>query len=453
MQQPHERTGLLSSNESDDTANNDAKPTSSPSYGLVADNGDAAALSSDGKTDLSALPLKKQASNRILSLDQFRGYVVLLLIAVPAVGFGNDSPAFFRHNGSGFSLADSIMPHFYIMVGFAMRLTLTRLAKREGVMAAIKKQLVRSGRLFAIGLVYYGVDGFASYSGTNGFQSSWWTVILQILYGRSVWQTLTTMALCQILLLPVIVRPVSWRAAYALLLLVIYIACEFSFWFEYTTPWGNYIDGGVVGCLVWSVAVLAGSFLNDFSEWAAPRISHVHVQNKASMAKRILLLCLPLVVAAVVTMSFGIGLSALPQSWSPVCLDFANGRASVPCPSDAGVVSLPFSQYNPIVSVFSFSMPKSTFTYQIFGIGWSIVVYLVFFIASDIFGLTWSFFNVLSATALQMYIFNDYGFGFTDGIIPSDSPAWCALLFLPISLLININIAYFLFNNKWFIHL
>src|SRR5687768_11812016 len=64
--------------------------------------------------------------SRIISLDQFRGYMVAGMILVNFLGSFQCVPTVFKHLNTHFSYADSIMPSFHFAVGFALRLVLLK---------------------------------------------------------------------------------------------------------------------------------------------------------------------------------------------------------------------------------------------------------------------------------------------------------------------------------------
>ena len=70
----------------------------------------------------------KPATNRIASLDQFRGYTVAGMFLVNFVGSFAVTPLILKHHNTYCSYADTIMPQFFFAVGFAFRLTFGRRA-------------------------------------------------------------------------------------------------------------------------------------------------------------------------------------------------------------------------------------------------------------------------------------------------------------------------------------
>lgn len=82
-------------------------------------------LISQAKGDVEAAQPRQQqpkssTKERIVSLDQLRGFVVLMLMTRPVISYLDAVPPIFKHTDRFFSLADAIMCHFVTMVGFAM---------------------------------------------------------------------------------------------------------------------------------------------------------------------------------------------------------------------------------------------------------------------------------------------------------------------------------------------
>ena len=63
------------------------------------------------------------AGQRIISLDQFRGYTVLGMFLVNFVGGFEATHYLLKHHNTFCSYSDTIMPQFLFAVGFAFRLT------------------------------------------------------------------------------------------------------------------------------------------------------------------------------------------------------------------------------------------------------------------------------------------------------------------------------------------
>ena len=383
--------------------------------------------------------------DRIASLDQFRGWVVLSMITADAIGDMWNTPKVLTHQNTFFSWADAIMPRFFLMVGFAMELTLRRTVAKQGVRAMIKKQLKRSAVLILIGFFYYGLDGFETYA---QLQESWWRIFEYLLWGMEFFQTLTVIGIAQILILPVITRPWPWR----LLLFVVYHALYFGFdmagWFPLL--W-DYVDGGSVGAFSYATVMIFGTFFVDWRVWAVHQLRpHGYLRRRAiswHKVQQIARVCAPLLLAGVVLMVAGVSLSTLPQSASPACS--TRDRVFVPCP-DVSVVSWPFvvPSSETLISMWTLTKRNSTNTFALFAAGWAVPAYLVFFVLADCFDITVPVLNVLGQSALLMYLLQDVPIRFAHAIFPPDSPAWILALLVPMVLAMAITIAYYLKNHN-----
>ena len=402
----------------------------------------------------AAGPSSDKFGGRIASLDQFRGLTVLTLLIVPVLGSLDAMPSIFKHNGDYFSFADAIMPRYYVAVGYAMQLSLSKAAARQGRKAMVLKQLSRSATLYFIGLLYHGLPGFPAYAGPGGLQENWWYLFEWLIWGRSLYETLTIIAVAQVLILPVITRPWQWRAAYFFVLHAIYIAGDYTFHFERN---GQYIDGGSFGTFSWATVMLVGTFLHDLTEWAnlrnhADPVDVRHAPWRETLRK-VAYLCAPMVLLALALMAAGIAFSAIWQSLSPACYIKYDRSVFVPC-LDGSYPSWPFVVPSiDTVSMFTMSQPSATFTIQLFGAGWAIVpAFLGCFIVADLFGHSFNVLNVLSYNALLMYILCDLGNTLAASIIPYDSPAWLVIVALAISLTVNLTIAYYLRRHNLYLH-
>src|SRR5262245_51633367 len=97
--------------------------------------------------------------SRIASLDQFRGYTVLGMLFVNFLGGYRAIHPVFQHHNTYCSYADTIMPQFFLAVGFAFRLVILRRLASQGPRAAYGHAARRSLGLILLGLVLYHLDG------------------------------------------------------------------------------------------------------------------------------------------------------------------------------------------------------------------------------------------------------------------------------------------------------
>src|SRR5436309_2824279 len=102
---------------------------------------------------------ERPVPQRIVSLDQFRGYTVLGMFLVNFVGGFVVTPAVLKHYNTYCSYADTIMPQFFFAVGFAYRLTLLRRLQSAGPRAAYGHAVARNLGLILLGFVIYHLDG------------------------------------------------------------------------------------------------------------------------------------------------------------------------------------------------------------------------------------------------------------------------------------------------------
>src|SRR5262245_1271340 len=100
-----------------------------------------------------------EPTSRIASLDQFRGYTVLGMFLVNFVSGYHCVPRWLHFEHTYCSYHDTIMPQFFLAVGFALRLTFLRRRAAEGAAAAYRKTVKRGLGLMLLGVVVYHLTG------------------------------------------------------------------------------------------------------------------------------------------------------------------------------------------------------------------------------------------------------------------------------------------------------
>jgi len=96
----------------------------------------------------------KQSSQRLISLDVFRGITIALMILVNSSG--NTSPYYWLEHSAwnGCTFADLVFPFFIVIVGISSVLALTNLkAKGCSTSRLLEKVVRRSGYIFLMGLL------------------------------------------------------------------------------------------------------------------------------------------------------------------------------------------------------------------------------------------------------------------------------------------------------------
>jgi hypothetical protein len=151
------------------------------------------------------------------------------------------------------------MPQFYIVVGFSMELTHRRLRAKKGFRAMLLKQLRRSRTLYLIGLLYHSVDDQKSWVDLG---DNWPQLFLQPILSRALFQTLTIIAVTQLVILPVITRPAWIRVCYLIGTMAFYMLGQWAFWLKY--QWAHGIDGGSFGVFSWASIMIVGTLLYDW---------------------------------------------------------------------------------------------------------------------------------------------------------------------------------------------
>ena len=155
-------------------------------------------------------------------------------------------PANLSHHNTFCIYADTIMPQFFFAVGFAYRWTFLRRAASHGQPAAYRHALTRNLKLLALGVLIYGV-----FSGA----------FLTPHFLDTTFQTLTTIAVTSLWVMPVISRGASIRVAFMVASAGMHLYLSHTFYFEYTH--GHSVDGGPLGFLSWTVPLMAGTLACD----------------------------------------------------------------------------------------------------------------------------------------------------------------------------------------------
>jgi hypothetical protein len=156
---------------------------------------------------------------------------------------------------------DATMPQFYVAIGFAMQLTLVRLRAKKGIRGVVRKQLQRSFKLYMVAFVTYSIENQKSWA---NLCENWHKLLLQPILSRNVFMTLAVISVTQLIILPVITRPVWIRMCYMVASMAIYMLGQWAFWLKY--QWHNAVDGGSFGAFSWAFVMIAGTFLNDWNE-------------------------------------------------------------------------------------------------------------------------------------------------------------------------------------------
>jgi predicted acyltransferase len=91
----------------------------------------------------------------LAALDQFRGYTVVGMCLVNFLAPFAAIHSVLKHNDTYFSYADTIMPGFLFVVGFAFRLTYLKRRSVSGRWPTLRSYVRRSGKLLLLALLIY----------------------------------------------------------------------------------------------------------------------------------------------------------------------------------------------------------------------------------------------------------------------------------------------------------
>ena len=216
------------------------------------------------------------SGNRIASMDQFRGFIVMGMVLVNYAGafdWVKQTAPVLEHHNTYFSFADTIMPAFQFAVGFSLRMTLLRRLAQIGPGPAYFRVGRRILGLILIGTVLELGENTAK-SWTELSALTFWEAIAGLLKS-GIWNTLTIIAVTSLWVLPVMAASARVRLAYLLASLALHFGICQGFYFDFMVGRPNWLsgiwglesdrglDGGPFGFLAWSFLQLVGSFAYD----------------------------------------------------------------------------------------------------------------------------------------------------------------------------------------------
>ncbi len=370
------------------------------------------------------------SSQRLNSLDQFRGYTVAGMLLVNFVGGYAVCPRILQHTNDYASYADTIMPQFFFAVGFAFRLTFGRRLELEGAGAAYRRVVRRLLGLVLVSLVIYTVGSRAETWQALTEMGVWGAVAGPL---KCQWfQTLMHIAVTGLWLVPVIRARPSVRILWMIGSALIHIGLSHVFYFNWVNgvPHGpTGIDGGPLGFLTWVIPAGVGTLACDVI---------VSARSRWSLAG--------MLGAAVLLMGFGYLLSCgtrlydIPAESVDALRDnklaehpvwpareqieakFSDGRVS------AWMAEPPFvpppgadqRKWN----YWMMSQRAGTLSYQIFSAGLSLAIFVLFCIACDRGRFQLPFFRTFGTNALAAYVLHGLVARAVQPFIPRDAPVW-----------------------------
>lgn len=388
-------------------------------------------------------------SKRLQSLDQFRGYTVFGMLIVNYFGGYQVCPQVLKHTNDYCSYADTIMPQFLFAVGFSLRLTVGRQLQSGQTWESYLRVVRRLLGLVLVAIVVYAVSPRAS-SWEELTKLGVWGAIQEPLK-RQWFQTLMHIAVTSLWLVPVIHRSSTTRITWLLGSACLHVILSYVFNFTWCNTPPNAIDGGPLGFLTWTIPAILGTFACD---WFVAGTAKAEAADKhpgrsiawslwiaiALMAMGYLLSCgtrfydvrpanqsvslSKLAFDPVLPASSRIEqVTSVKSNWTDWC-------------AEAPFVKPPESserQWN----YWMMSQRAGTLSYLTFAAGFSLAVFVLFYLLCDVYKLQLPLFTTFGTNALAAYILHDLVSNAIQPFFPKDSPYWYAYMGLLLFCLIN----------------
>jgi predicted acyltransferase len=361
----------------------------------------------------------KPVTTRIVSLDQFRGYTVAGMFLVNFLGSFAATPILLTHENNFCSYADTIMPQFFFAVGFAFRLTFGRRAQAEGIARAYGHVVRRLLGLALVAIVIYSAPN-AGRTWEALIEKGPWEALRPALKG-AWFQTLMHIAVTSLWITPVIRSSALVRVAYMVASAALQIFLSYWFYFDWVHTGG--IDGGLLGFLSWTVPTIMGTLACDAVTAAdgRPRIAKMIVWSILLMAAGWLLSC-------------GTTLYDVPEDQVASLKDQLRAPDPVvPSQERLQTHSLNWAE-PPFVpppdrdhrkeNYWMMSQRAATVSYHVFAGGLALALYVVFYIACDMWGWQLGLFRTLGTNALVGYVLHGIVADAVKPFVPNDAPGW-----------------------------
>ena len=181
--------------------------------------------------------------DRFISIDQFRGFAIVLMVLANFMGGINSVPPWLKHaHDIGLTMIDLIAPFFIFAIGLTYAVSFQRRVTQSGWGKTIEHFVRRWLTLFGIGALM---------------------VAAEIVFydpAESNWGVLQAIGVAGLLTLPVLRLPTWGRAVAGIGLLAIYQVLLDNFWLAgvLASP-----HGGFAGSISWSAMLILATVLAD----------------------------------------------------------------------------------------------------------------------------------------------------------------------------------------------
>jgi predicted acyltransferase len=375
---------------------------------------------------------------RLSSLDQFRGYTVLGMFLVNFVAGYREVPRWLHFEHTYCSYHDTIMPQFFLAVGFALRMAYLRRAA-DGPAATYWKFVRRGLGLILLGVVVYHLTG--RYDAWDRLAADWdrdgpASFLLRAVK-RGPFETLTHIGLTTLFVLPVLAAPAWVRVLFAAAAGGLHAGASLGGYYAWNMAAPPGIDGGPLGFLTWTIPTVAGTLAHD---WVV-RAPAVRTGGAGTM-----------LAWGAGLMMIGYGLSCLNRvsppnapPESPGLTDYLAHPPFVP-PADKGAAEAGRNYW-------TMSQRAGTPSYLVFATGFGLAVLAVFRVASDGWGLRWGYLDLLGRNALAGYLVHGLVADAVRPFAPRDAPAWYAWGAFAVYLGVTSLVLRFLDRNRLYLRL
>ena len=183
-------------------------------------------------------------SERILSIDQFRGFAIVTMVLANYMGEVKVIPAWLNPAPDvGLTVIDFVAPFFIFAIGLTYCLSFSRRLERDGAWGTYSQFTVRYFAILGMGAVVSAVETAFGYS-PNGID----------------WGVLQAIGVAGLMTLVVIRLPSIWRWGIGLALLVIYQWLLDTYLLDLTVRSPH---GGIFGAVAWGAMLILATALAD----------------------------------------------------------------------------------------------------------------------------------------------------------------------------------------------
>lgn len=357
---------------------------------------------------------------RVVSLDQFRGYTIAGMFVVNFIGGFTVSPFLLKHHNTFCSYADTIMPHFMFAVGFAFRLSFGRRALNQGSRAAYGRIVRRLLGLVVVAIFIFQMDDrllptyWIDLIRRGAWNETWRP------FGKNWTQTLFQIAMATLWIVPVIRASSRVRVVYLIASAVAHVLINYLGYFEWLHAPVSGHTGGPLGCMAWSIPTLVGTLACDAIAEAPgrPRLGRIFVWSILLMSLGYLLSCgtrfydVPAEQIASASATDEKAVEESPIDAYPVIPSGPQVAAWQERISNGNYASLlaeppfvgPPDVHHRRHNYWMMSVKSAAISFMLFNAGFSLFVYLLFYLACDLGGFELPMFRTFGRNALAGYL-------------------------------------------------